>query len=1200
MNTLQPNTSESQVYTIAKCLNELIINSNPDDALEKIVEWLSNSLHLDRCFIFKNHKDSNSGELFTSIIHWWQDGVFDKSSKEIQYVQNLQTSLFPEIKRLLQDKKSFQVTTDTNASPLLQQILLAAGLKAVLLTPIFQEEELWGFIGFGDRYEPRKWRLTETEMLQSLAAAIGVNIETRSLKQKIEERNFVFETALGALNEYLWEWDLEKNTSTIITSSASKGKIKASTYPLTYDSWLENLVHPGDRDKMAAHFKDIMQNSAIKVAEITFRTKSSPQAEEYYWVNTRERIIRDKAGKAIKLVGLSADITNNKMAEYELKTHKEQYDFLVNNLSQVVFMISADGKWTFLSSAWKDILGFDIEATLGSDFTTYLVPQDKDACVTNFLQMLVRPGDRCEQQVRFVHANGDIIWTRILARAVSDDNGNVTGSFGTIENINEQHAADLLLQDSNDKLQTILNSSKEIILTIDLENNVIENVNDAISILGYSPAEWAGQSYKNWSHDQQQKFVDLMKLVVQNNFQVNNQQISFPNKDNTAQIAFEFSSSTFVFKNKKYLLCVLRDVRERLQYEENLNRISEQLTHLISNIDDVYAIYDIETQQFEFVSDNVAFLYGCTKADFIANGLVWKERIHIEDAPGVAKEIEQAIANKTKAEIFYRILTPDGDTKMILEKIAIAKDAGDTGYKLYLVKTDYTHIENIEQSLFESERKFRFISENVSDFIAIHDADGRYTYASPAVKSILGFSPDDMPGKSLFEFVHPEDVAFVMENSLSPVVLYKKETQVRYRLRNSQQEYRWVETYSKPILDAGGNTSSIICSTRDITERVSAENKIRTSEERYRLLSENSNDVVAIYNLQGEFIYVSPSCETVLGYTSDELMGKSIVSMLVKNDEDKMYVTNKILGLSVDKIPRKFTHKIQTKAGIEKVLEVWIKPIFKQGEIDAIQSASRDVTERESLLKELKLSLEKERELNELRTMFVSTASHQFRTPLTVIQSGVELMEMYVENLTDDKQKPFKKQFTKIQAEVERLQSLMNDVLLLGRANADRTPFNPETGDLVAFCTNIAEEKYNATVTADRKILINVTGQPAPADFDPKLLGHAIENIISNGYKYSDDGNILMDISFHPNKVNIAITDFGIGIPEEDQKNLFQPFYRATNTDDFEGTGLGLSVVKEFIEQHKGNIFVKSQLNKGTTITIQIPLTQNSHHGKSS
>lgn len=1200
MNTLQHNSTESQVYTIAKCLNELIVNNNPDEALEKIVEWLSNALHLDRCFIFKNHTDIATGELHTSIIHWWQDGVFDKTSKEIQYVQNLKTSLFPEIKRLLEDKKSFQVTTDTNASPLLQQILLAAGLKAVLLTPIFQDNLLWGFIGFGDRYEPRKWRLTETEMLQSLAGAIGVNIETRSLKQKIEERNFVFETALGALNEYLWEWDLEKNISTIITSSASNGKINAGTYPLTYDKWLEDLVHPGDREKMAAHFKEITTDHNIKVAEISFRTKATPQSEEYYWVNTRERVIRNKDNKAIKLIGLSADITRNKMAEYELKTHKEQYDFLVNNLSQIVFMLSPDGKWSFLSSAWQDMLGYEIAPSIGTDFTHYLLPEDKDKCVANFLSMLVQPGDRCEQKVRFIHKNGDVIWARILARAVSDDAGNITGSFGTIENINEKHAADVLLQDSNDKLQTILNSSKEIILTIDLENNVIENVNDAISILGYTPAEWVGQSYKNWSPDQQIKFVDLMKLVVQNNFQVNNRLISFPNKDNTTQIAFEFSSSTFQFKNKKYLLCVLRDVRERLKYEEHLNRISEQLTHLINNIDDVYAIYDIESQQYEFVSDNVEFLYGCTKADFIANGLIWKERIHIEDAVGVSREIEKAIANKAKGEIFYRISTPDGETKMILEKITVAKDAGDTGYKLYLVKTDYTHIENIEQSLFESERKFRFISENVSDFISIHDADGRYTYASPAVKSILGFTPEDIPGKSLFEFVHPEDVAAVMENGIAPVVLHKKETQVRYRLRNNNEEYRWVETYSKPILDSAGNTSSIICSTRDITERVIAENKIRTSEERYRLLSENSNDVVAIYNLKGEFIYVSPSCETVLGYNAEELLQKPIVTMLVKNDEDKMYVTNKILGLSIDQIPRKFTHKVHTKTGEEKVLEVWIKPIFKNGTIDSIQSASRDVTERESLLKELKQSLEKERELNELRTMFVSTASHQFRTPLTVIQSGVEIMEMYVENLTEDKQKPFKKQFTKIQAEVERLQSLMNDVLLLGRANADRTPFKPETADLVAFCTNIAEEKYNPTVANDRKINISITGKPVVVDFDPKLLGHAIENIISNGFKYSEEGNILLNIHFLTDVVEIAITDYGIGIPEEDQKNLFQPFYRATNTDDFDGTGLGLSVVKEFIEQHKGNIFVKSQLNKGTTITIQIPVKQNNHHGKPS
>lgn len=108
---------------------------------------------------------------------------------------------------------------------------------------------------------------------------------------------------------------------------------------------------------------------------------------------------------------------------------------------------------------------------------------------------------------------------------------------------------------------------------------------------------------------------------------------------------------------------------------------------------------------------------------------------------------------------------------------------------------------------------------------------------------------------------------------------------------------------------------------------------------------------------------------------------------------------------------------------------------------------------------------------------------------------------------------------------------------------------------------------------------------------DSKLLDHALENILSNAYKYSEEGNIFMDITFDYEQVKIAIKDNGIGIPENDLVNLFQPFYRAGNTTEIEGTGLGLSIVKEFIEKHNGQIFVESKLNKGTTVNVILPFT---------
>lgn len=530
--------------------------------------------------------------------------------------------------------------------------------------------------------------------------------------------------------------------------------------------------------------------------------------------------------------------------------------------------------------------------------------------------------------------------------------------------------------------------------------------------------------------------------------------------------------------NKAYS-STLSDIKERLEYEKNINQISNQLTHLINNIDDVYAIYDLKRAQFDFVSKNIETLFECSKEVFISHGLLWKEIIHIEDALGVEKEMHEIIYKKFKGEFFYRIATPNGVTKMLLEKVTVSKDKYGNPEKLYIVKTDYTHIENAEQSLIETERKFRFISENISDFISIHDPDWHFTYASPSIRNVLGYEPEEILGLGGFDFVHPDDLIRTLDDALQPIVLERKETQLRYRMKAKNGEYKWVETYSKPVIDYKGETSSIISSTRDVTDQVNAENLLKAS-----------------------------------------------------------------------------------------------------------------VNEREKLLIELEQSLAKERELNELRSMFVSTASHQFRTPLTVIQSGVEIMEMYLDDLPGEKQERFQRQFNKIQTEVERLQYLMSDILLLGRANAARTPFQPQTQDLVQFCMQIIEEKYNNRYPDDRKILFTVSANQQPVDFDPKLIAHAIENILSNAYKYSERGNLGFDLSFTETEVKIAISDPGIGIPDEELKNLFQPFYRASNTNEIEGTGLGLAIMKEFVDKHSGKIFVTSILNKGTTVNVILPIKQ--------
>lgn len=1000
-----------------------------------------------------------------------------------------------------------------------------------------------------------------------------------------------FHTGNSPVKEVAWEVDLLNKTTKIVASESFLQNLNISKNEFDVLKWFSTNLHPEDRERVTQKYHKFLQQQNNTVEEDLYRVYNT-SAKKYLWIHSYRKLHRNDEGQPTLVTGFSIDITDTKEVSFELSKQREHYQFLVESLSQVVFTLDTEGNFLFLSNAWTPLAGFEPAYSLGHCIVDYLSTQHAGIFSMKLESLLSGHIKNLDEQLQLVNENGDKVWVKLLAKATLDTNEKVASVFGTIENINEKHFASLLLQESNEKMNAVLNNSKEIILTINLEKKVIENVNEAVSILGYKPCEWIGKNYRTWKDVQRQKFHELTRRAVHSELEVKNHQITFPHKSNDEDIPFEFSTSIFYFKQTKYLLCVLRDIRERVKYEENITRISNQLTHLINNIDDVYAIYDIPSDTYDFVSDNVQTLYDCKKELFSQNSLFWQEVIHAEDRAAVEKEVTDIIAKKGRGDLFYRITTCNGETKMILEKLVVGKDKEDNANKLYIVKTDYTHIENAEQSLLEKEKKFRFISENISDFISIHDTDWNFTYASPSIKNILGYEPHEVLGIGGFELVHPDDLLRTLDEALEPIVLEKKEAQMRCRMRAKDGTYKWVETYSKPVIDSKGETSSIISSTRDVTDQVIAENKLKESEEQYRLLSENSNDVIAIYNLNGEFSYVSPSCRQVLGYEPEELLGKRPLAFISRTKEEAKLAEAEIDRLVFTKSTGKIIHKINTKSGEERTLEIWIKPIFKGGNLSCIQAASRDVTEREKLLVDLEESLAKERELNELRSKFVSTASHQFRTPLTVIQSGVELMEMYIEDLPEIKQEKFQRQFKKIQSEVERLQDLMNDVLVLGRANAARTPFNPKKSDLVSFCKEIIENKYNNRYPASRSIILNITGKPLLADFDSKLLAHAIENILCNAYKYSEKGNITFDLHFSKSEVTLNITDEGMGISEEDIKNLFQPFHRGTNALEIDGTGLGLVIVKEFIEKHNGKIILTSKLNKGTTVSVILPIKQ--------
>ncbi len=252
-----------------------------------------------------------------------------------------------------------------------------------------------------------------------------------------------------------------------------------------------------------------------------------------------------------------------------------------------------------------------------------------------------------------------------------------------------------------------------------------------------------------------------------------------------------------------------------------------------------------------------------------------------------------------------------------------------------------------------------------------------------------------------------------------------------------------------------------------------------------------------------------------------------------------------------------------------------------------------DITERKRAEEELLNTLKKEKELSQIKSGVVTMVSHEFRTPLATILSSMEMLERYGNNWGEDKSAKVAKHYTRVRESIQRLTTLLDDVLLIGKVDAGKMTYVPAPLSLTHLCQSITDELNAVASQDDKHIQCTIDGCLTEFVGDEKLLRHIITNVLSNAVKYSPDGSVIEFFVYKDEpRVFIVVRDPGIGIAEEDLQHVFEPFRRAKNVGEIQGTGFGLSIVKRCVELHSGTITVKSALGEGTTITVSLPSIQ--------
>ena len=512
-----------------------------------------------------------------------------------------------------------------------------------------------------------------------------------------------------------------------------------------------------------------------------------------------------------------------------------------------------------------------------------------------------------------------------------------------------------------------------------------------------------------------------------------------------------------------------------------------------------------------------------------------------------------------------------------------------------------------------------------SDLFCIFKQGGYFQPLNSAWETLLGWTLQELLTQPWIEFVHPDDVEVSLwaQTQFSQAEIVEYENRYRHKdgsyhwltWKVSQEkdglfyavaqditerklaENAWQQTFSELEKRVDEHTQQLKLANERLSTEIAEHQKtvlaLQQSEQRYRAIVENQSELICRFKFDDTITFVNDAYCRYFNKPRELLIGQKFLPEMPP--EDRQLITKNFRALSQEQPINTYEHRIILPSGEIRWQQWSDRALFdEQGNFIECQAVGRDITQLKQAEADIRKALEKERELSELRASFISIVSHEFRTPLTTIQSSAELLERYNHKLSEQKKQ---NHFIRIQSAVRRMTQLLDDVLTIGKAEAGKLQFNPKPIDLVAFCREIVERMqvlatcHPLNTSEQNRFVFRTQGNSSNAQLDENLLEHILTNLLSNAIKYSPGGGVIQfDLVCQSSLAIFCIKDSGIGIPRDELDKLFDAFGRARNVGTIQGTGLGLAIVKKCVDLHGGKIAVESKLGVGTTFTVTLPL----------
>ena len=904
------------------------------------------------------------------------------------------------------------------------------------------------------------------------------------------------------------------------------------------------------------------------------------------------------------LATLKGAIAQRQQSEEALRESEERYRCLVE-LSPETIAVHSEGKIDYINPAGAKLFGAASPAELiGKPLLALVDPDQKTRAVK---------GGQSSGEEKFVRLDGQTIDTEIAAMPIA--------YLG-------KPAIQVAIRDVTQRKRT-----EE---RLRLLESVVVNANDAVLIAEAQPLEEPGPRviYANDAFTRMTGYsFDQVKGKTPRILQGPKTDCVTLNRIRTALKAWQPIRAELINYRQDgsefwvelniapvadetgwytHWISIQRNITERKQNEEAL-RQSEQRFRFLAEAVPQQVWTALPNGKLNYFNQRVLDYSRCTFEQMVGQG--WQSILHPDDLSRCLDSWNRALAMGEPYEIEFRLKNAaNGIYRWHLGRALPMHDDEGQIVSWFGTNTDIDGYKRAEEVLRLNERAMAATSNG----IVITDAsrpENPIIYCNPAFERMTGYSQAEILGHNC-RFLQGSETAPSVREQIRHALRQEQECRVTIKNYRKDGTLFWNELAISPVKDARGKLTHFVGVQTDITERKQGEEallrakvaeaakqaleteiaeRLRVEEalrESQRRLSTLINSLPGIVfscanDSEWSMTYLSEGCFTLTGYTSEELIGNrqdSYNSNIYTADLTK--VLEAIETAIALQQPYVVEYRIQTKSGQEKWLWEKGSGVFNsQGEVLGLEGFITDITERKQAEVEIRSALEREKELSELKSRFVTTTSHEFRTPLSTILSSADIIQKYSHKLSEEKKL---QHLQRIQTTVKNMTQLLNDVLLIGKAEAGKLEFQPTQLELVQFCRDLVEEMQISTDS--HAIAFINQGECTNAYLDEKLLRHILSNLLSNAIKYSPQGcTVCLTLICEQQVAIFQIQDQGIGIPVADQAQLFNSFHRASNVGTISGTGLGLAIVKKSVDLHGGKISVESEVGVGTTFIVAIP-----------